>query len=91
MYIFKDPPQRNHIGTNAILHTRKIANKILERGKLWKSAKDAYKACHDWDLIRRMIDAGAIWKGINDATYFAYWGFSQNDFKSHIQTVQYHL
>lgn len=80
--VFSDPPARCHIGTDSLMHTRKIAEKIiLPTGNLWKPAKDSYRGCHDWDMINRMMNTGATWKAIDETTYTVYWGFTQKDFK----------
>ena len=89
------PPQYQSIGTNAIMHTRNIAKKVLIPPKkhlhvredpsvtlqrqLWLPAKET-RGAHDWEMIQRMMQKGAKYKFIPIVTYEAYWGFSQIDF-----------
>ena len=88
-----EPPKRTGLGTNAIMHTRDIANKILKPPRLksrridpilatqkilWLPARET-QAAHDWDMINRMLKKGAKYKFIEKPTYEAYWGYSQTE------------
>jgi len=92
-----EPPQYQGLGTNAIMHTRAIANKVLfplkhpegdmKKG-LWKSSKEAW-ACHDWELVQRFLKIGGKWRFINTPTYEAYWGFQNSDFARMVRTPRF--
>lgn len=103
-------PAKARLGTNSLIHSRRIANKILipktdmikvpstrkvykagvrllrfdcckeKPGILWLPAKIC-DGCHDWDLIKRMLDVGARWKFIPKVTYDIYWDMNQVQFK----------
>lgn len=88
MIVGSEPPRYQQIGTNAILHSRAFAQRVLIPTKnndeglkkiLWKPANQSY-AAHDWDLIQRMIKVGARYKFVDICTYEAYWGYKQTDF-----------
>lgn len=102
-------PSKCRVGTNALIHSRDIAERILipktneirvpstrktykagtrllrfdcckeKPGILWLPAKIC-DGCHDWDLVKRMLDAGARWRFIPHVTYDIYWDMSQEQF-----------
>jgi glycosyltransferase involved in cell wall biosynthesis len=94
-----EPPRYQGLGTNAIMHTRDIANRVLfsiplaqqehkiNKG-LWKSSKSTL-AAHDWDLVQRFMAAGGRWKHVNQITYEARWAFSQQQLAKSVRTPHY--
>jgi glycosyltransferase involved in cell wall biosynthesis len=99
LIIGSEPPRYQGLGTNAIMHTRTIANRVMfsipspqrEHGMdkgLWKSSK-ATLAAHDWELIQRFLAAGGRWKFIPKITYEARWNWAQKDFARAVRTPRY--
>jgi len=76
----KESPVRLHIGTNALMHTRRIANRSVKetsRESLWRCV-----LCHDWDVIDGFMQVAAKWRYVPQITYAAYWGFPQEFYQA---------
>jgi len=59
-------------------------------GILWLPAK-VCNGCHDWDLIRRMLNSDAKWKFIPIVTHDIYWDLSQEQFRALVINNPQHL
>lgn len=99
MIVGANPPRYQGLGTNAIMHTRSIANRVLfnlppnkqEHGMkkgLWRSSKEAL-AAHDWEMVQRFLNTGARYKFIDQVTYEAFWDWRQDDFAKGVRTPRY--